>query len=117
MRAWYHHPRARPAPPLLGEWAARATLIVELPRISEFFGLTIYMYWFDTQRHHVPHFHVRYQGDEAVFAIDGTLLEGDLGPRAVRLVTEWCAERAGEIRNAWDCASEGKEIPWVLPLR
>jgi hypothetical protein len=65
--------------------------LVGLPRISEFFGLTI--------------------------TLEGTLLEGDLGPRATRLVAEWCTERAGELRHAWDCASNGRDIPWVLPLR
>ena len=42
-----------------------------MPRISEFFGMTICMYWFDTQKHKVPHFHVRHQGAEAVFSLDG----------------------------------------------
>ena len=88
-----------------------------VPRISEFFGLTIHMYWFDDQKHHVPHFHVRYQGAEAVFRLDGTCLEGDLGPRAARLVMEWCVERSADLHAAWECAASGKEIPWVLPLR
>lgn len=59
-----------------------------MPRLSEFFGLAVYMYWFDTQKHHVPHFHVRYQGSEAVYALNGTCIDGDLGPRAHRLVVE-----------------------------
>lgn len=88
-----------------------------MPRISEFFGLAIYMYWFDTQRHQRPHFHVRYQGAEAVYALDGTPIEGDLGRRANRLVAEWAEERSEEIGAAWRHASQGKEIPWILPLR
>lgn len=75
------------------------------------------MYWFDTQKHHVPHIHVRYQGAEAVFDLGGRLLEGDLGARAQRLVGEWSAERAAELTRAWTCAASGKELPWVLPLR
>jgi hypothetical protein len=27
-----------------------------MPRISEFFGIVIYMYWFDQAKHKVPHF-------------------------------------------------------------
>jgi hypothetical protein len=81
-----------------------------VPRISEFFGLII-------QKHHVPHVHVRHQGAEGVFGLDGTRLEGALGPRAERLVAEWCAEREVELREAWKCAASGREIPWVLPLR
>ena len=88
-----------------------------VPRISEFFGLTVYMYWFDTQKHNVPHFHVRYQGAEAVYRLDGARLEGDLGPRADRLVGEWCTERASDLERAWAAAIAGKEIPWVRPLR
>jgi hypothetical protein len=88
-----------------------------MPRLSEFFGMTIYMYWFDNQKHKVPHFHVRYQGTEGVFALDGTVLGGDLGPRAHRLVREWCAERHTELESAWACAASGREIPWILPLR
>jgi hypothetical protein len=88
-----------------------------VPRISEFFGLVVYMYWLDTQKHKQPHFHVRHQGAEAVFSLDGTLLEGDLGPRAHRLVREWAAERDAEIQHAWACASSGREIPWILPIR
>lgn len=88
-----------------------------MPRISEFFGLTVYMYWFDTQKHRIPHFHVRYQGAEAVFHLNGERMEGDLGPRAERLVAEWCAERSTELHDAWERAAAGREIPWVLPLR
>jgi hypothetical protein len=88
-----------------------------MPRISEFFGMTVYMYWFDTQKHHQPHFHVRYQGVEAVFALDGRVLDGKLGARAERLVAEWAKERRTEIEHAWACAAQGRELPWVLPLQ
>jgi hypothetical protein len=79
--------------------------------------MTVHMYWFDVQKHRQPHFHVRFGGEEAVFALDGALLEGDIGRRAERLVGEWCAERSEELRVARERASSGKEIPWVAPLR
>ncbi len=88
-----------------------------VPRISEFFGLVIHMYWFDTQKHKLPHIHVRYQGAEAVFALDGHLVEGALGGRAERLVQEWCAQSQGALEAAWASAIAGREIPWVLPLQ
>lgn len=88
-----------------------------LPRISEFFGIVIFMYWFDEQKHKTPHFHARFAGDEAVFDLLGNCLEGDLGSRAVRLIREWCAERQEELHDAWRAAAAGKEIPWVAPLR
>ena len=79
--------------------------------------MAVYMYWFDAQKHRVPHIHVRYQGAEAVFDLTGQLLEGDLGARAERLIAEWCSERGTELQAAWACAVAGKELPWVLPLR
>jgi hypothetical protein len=88
-----------------------------VPRISEFFGIAIYMYWFDRQKHALPHFHARVAGAEAVFDLAGHCLEGDLGPRATRLIVEWCQERSEDLLEAWACAVAGKEIPWVAPLR
>lgn len=87
-----------------------------MPRISEFFGIVIFMYWYDTQKHKMPHFHARHGGSEAVFDLVGNCIEGTLGKRANRLVKEWCAERTTELAQAWQCAIAGKEIPWVLPL-
>jgi Domain of unknown function (DUF4160) len=59
-----------------------------MPRISEFFGILIYMYWFDNQQHKLPHLHARQAGKEAVFELNGTLIQGSLGLRANKLVTE-----------------------------
>lgn len=88
-----------------------------MPRISEFFGIAIYMYWYDLQKHNRPHFHARYAGREAVYDLTGHLLEGNLGQRAHRLIGEWTAERMTELQDAWQKAMEGKEIPWVNPLQ
>jgi hypothetical protein len=47
--------------------------------LSMFYGIIVSMYYFDTQRHHVPHIHVRYQEEEVVLSIpDGEVLEGSL---------------------------------------
>ncbi len=88
-----------------------------MPRISEFFGITIYMYWFDTQKHQTPHFHARYQGNEAVFTLEGTRIDGSIGNRANKLVEEWALENSSDLRAAWMLAISGKEIPWITPLQ
>ena len=38
------------------------------PRLAEFYGIVIYMYWRD---HNPPHFHALYGGTEAQVLIDG----------------------------------------------
>ena len=88
-----------------------------MPRISEFFGIVIMMYWFDTQKHKKPHFHARYSGKEAVFGLSGNLMEGNLGNRANILVKDWCQERQEDLEEAWRLASTGKEVPWITPLQ
>lgn len=58
-----------------------------MPRISEFYGIVVYMYWRD---HAPPHFHAIYAGEEAQILIsDGTILAGSIPRRAANLVKEW----------------------------
>jgi hypothetical protein len=58
-----------------------------LPKLSEFFGISVYMYWGD---HGPPHFHARYSGEKASIGIDDlSVLAGKLSPRALGLVMEW----------------------------
>ncbi|MCB0341507.1 MAG: DUF4160 domain-containing protein [Bdellovibrionales bacterium] len=75
------------------------------------------MYWFDTDKHKLPHFHAKYGEFKAVFDLEGKLIEGSLGNRADKLVAEWSELRRDEIHNAWKRAVNGEEIPWVRPIR
>lgn len=58
--------------------------------ISMFYGIIISMYFFDDKQHHMPHIHVKYQEQEAVFSIpDGEIIEGELKKNKTRLVQAW----------------------------
>ena len=58
-----------------------------MPRISEFFGISIHMYWRD---HNPPHFHAVYGEADAAISIDDLrVLRGALPPRVLGLVIEW----------------------------
>ena len=47
-----------------------------MPRLSEFYGIVVYMSWRD---HAPPHFHAIYAGEEAQMLIsDGTILAGSI---------------------------------------
>jgi Domain of unknown function (DUF4160) len=53
-----------------------------VPRISEFYGIVIEMFFAD---HPPPHFHARYAGDEALIVIEtGEVFAGFLPGRALR---------------------------------
>ena len=56
-----------------------------MPTISMFYGILIAMYVLDTEKHHLPHIHVRYSEFKAVLGIpEGELLEGDLPRRQMK---------------------------------
>lgn len=88
-----------------------------MPRIAEFFGITIYLYFADTNRHAAPHFHAKYGGDEAVYSIpDGDLLAGSFPKRQERLVQGWAALRATELEQAWNRAVNMEPPGQIEPL-
>lgn len=42
-----------------------------------FYGLVVYLYYIDNKQHNMPHIHVKYKRDEAVFNIlDGESIRG-----------------------------------------
>jgi hypothetical protein len=76
--------------------------VSEVAVISMFYGIIVSMYFFDTQRHHMPHIHVRYQEQEAVLSIpDGMLLEGNLKSNKMKLVQAWIEIHQEELIADW----------------
>jgi len=85
-----------------------------MPRISEFFGIVIWMYYND---HQPPHFHAVYAGEEALILIgSGDVYEGNLSRRAVRLVQEWEELHRAELEVNWELAREQQPLLAIPPL-
>ena len=86
-----------------------------MPKISEFFGITIYVYWRD---HGPAHFHAMYAGEQATVSIvDLRVLTGRLSPRALGLVMEWAALHREELREIWSRAQNLEPLGRIDPLR
>jgi hypothetical protein len=86
--------------------------------ISMFYGLVIYLYFENDKRHHIPHIHVKYQDENAVFSIpDGQLLEGKLKTNKTKLVQAWIVIHAEELLADWDLAITGQGIFKIDPLK
>ncbi|MGH9752328.1 MAG: DUF4160 domain-containing protein [Blastocatellia bacterium] len=85
-----------------------------MPRVSEFFGVVIYMYYND---HQPPHFHAEYAETEAIYGIE-TLetLRGALPRRAHAMVVEWATQHRPELREDWDLARQQMPLRWIDPL-
>ena len=88
-----------------------------MPRISEFFGIVIYMYYQDNRVHHTPHFHAEYAGEEVVVSIpDAEVLAGSIPPKKEKLVKAWAVLRERELQQAWAAAVEGEPPQKIEPL-
>ena len=87
-----------------------------VPTICRFYGITIQMFF--KEEHGVPHFHARYAGQIAVFAIDPTdRLRGQLSRRADRLVREWASLHREELLRNWERARSGEPLLPIEPLK
>ena len=85
-----------------------------VPRISQFYGIAIYMYFSD---HPPPHIHAQYGGVEAVIAIgDGAVIRGSIPDRALRLVREWLELHREEVEANWRLAGRPAPLNAIDPL-
>ena len=85
-----------------------------MPRISEFLGIVIYMYF---SEHNPPHFHAIYGQYEAEILVeDSTVLKGKLPPRALSLITEWAVKYKEQLLYDWELARQHEELKWIPPL-
>jgi hypothetical protein len=89
-----------------------------MPTISMFYGILVSMYVLDTQKHHLPHIHVRYAEFKAVIEIpSGCLLDGNLPAKQMKLVAAWIALHEDELMADWVMASAGEQPYKIDPLR
>ncbi len=89
-----------------------------MPVISMFYGIVILMYYMDKGKHKLPHIHVRYQDDEAVFAIpSGKLLEGAIPINKRKLVEAWIEIHGDDLVADWHLAVNGKKPFKIKPLK
>lgn len=86
-----------------------------MPRICEFYGIIIEMYWRD---HNPPHFHARY-GEYRTEIDIRTLgvLRGRLPGKALALVIEWAASHQEELLARWREARNRLPIGRIEPLK
>ncbi|MEI8170996.1 MAG: DUF4160 domain-containing protein [Rhodoferax sp.] len=89
-----------------------------MPTISMFYGILVAMYALDTQKHHLPHIHIRYNDFKTVLAIpSGDVIEGSLPSRQMKLVQAWIELHQDELMADWHLASTGQTPFKIDPLR
>lgn len=89
-----------------------------MPAISMFYGVIIYMFFFDNKKHHCPHIHAQYGEQSVVIAIeDGKILQGDLPKNKMKLVQAWVEIHQDELMADWKLAIEGQQLFKIDPLK
>jgi hypothetical protein len=85
-----------------------------VPRISEFYGIVIAMFYND---HEPPHFRARYGEFRANIAIDPPrIIAGSLPRRAAGLVIEWTTLHRDELLENWQRARQHRPLLAIAPL-
>lgn len=85
-----------------------------MPRLSAFYGISIYMYWDD---HNPPHYHAVYgEGQAWIVIANGTVLHGTLPTRGLRLVRTWHRLHQSELEGAWERAKANQAPGTIDPL-
>jgi hypothetical protein len=83
-----------------------------------FYGVIVLMYYFDNRRHHQPHIHVQYSGEEAVISIpEGDLMEGSLRSAKLKLVQAWIEIHQDELMADRELAVNGQQVFKIDPLK
>ena len=89
-----------------------------MPTISMFYGIIVYMFFFDDKKHHLPHIHVNYGEYYAVIDIgNGDILEGELPRNKMKLVQAWIEIHSEELLADWKLATQGQTPYKIDPLK
>ncbi len=89
-----------------------------MPTISMFYGIIISLYFFDDERHKLPHIHAKFQDQNASFSIgDGNVLAGTFPSTKTRLVQAWIEIHREELLADWELAVNCQPPFKIDPLR
>lgn len=89
-----------------------------MPTIAIFYGIQVLMYFYDNNKHNIPHIHVEYQDFDASFSIeDGKLLAGNFPPKQTKILQAWIEIHKEDLLIDWKLAIDGKEPLKIEPLR
>ena len=86
-----------------------------MPTISMFYGIIVRMY--NNGEHNPPHFHATYQRYNAVFNMDGELMDGEMPSKQLKLISAWATLHKDELLANWELAMSEQPLYKIDPLR
>lgn len=87
---------------------------MNLPEVSSFFGIQVYINFSD---HNPPHVHVFHGDCRALIDIrDASVLQGALPRRQLKLVLAWCEIHREELLEDWELVKNQQPPKRIDPL-
>ena len=85
-----------------------------MPIISEFYGITVRMFYND---HAPPHFHAEYGEYELIIGISPIVIMKGKAPNRVKsMVLEWTAVHQTELSENWTRCRQAQNVEKIEPL-
>ena len=84
--------------------------VVNIPLISQFYGILIYIYKEIGGHHKEPHIHIKYNEFQMSMSLDGKILEGSLPKKQMKLVDAWYELHQDELRAYFHNYNENGEL-------
>lgn len=85
-----------------------------MPRICEFLGIIIEMYYND---HAPPHFHAKFGEYSCCVDINkGIVVKGMLPNKQLKYILSWCELFKEELLRDWELAKNHKPLKAIVPL-
>lgn len=88
-----------------------------MPILSVFYGIIVRMYRELGGKHKMPHIHVEVSGEEAVFDLNGNVLEGSIPKQKQKLLEAWLVIHREDLETNWKLLSEGEQFFRIDPLK
>lgn len=88
-----------------------------MPIISQFYGIIIRMYYRYNEQHKFPHLHTTCNEQEAVFNLEGKMIEGKIPIKKKKIVEAWIIIHKKELERLWKITVNGKGYFKIEPLK
>ena len=88
-----------------------------MPALSVFYGIIVKMYKEIGGKHHIPHIHAEYAGDEVVVSLDGEVIEGSIPTNKMKLLLAWMEIHKEDLEANWTLLSNNEQHFKIDPLR
>ena len=87
-----------------------------MPIISQFYGIIISMFYFESEKHHKPHLHARYNGIKATYDFDSNRINGNMPLKQDKLIQAWIQIHKEELNSLWILMQEENKYFKIKPL-